>query len=109
MIYAAVNHAGYDVRLTKRKHLINELDVVPDQPVEKNLGEAFRVHHCLAWIFKQLMSEGYMPDNHEISVSVSDGLKAFLSGQKIPKTKAGSDLVSKSRMILTRFKTSKIN
>jgi hypothetical protein len=55
------------------------------------------------------MSEGYMPDNHEISVSVSDGLKAFLSGQKIPKTKAGSDLVSKSRMILTRFKTSKIN
>ena len=109
MIFATVNNAGYDVRLTKRKHLIHVLDVVPDQPVEKNLGEAFRTHHCLAWIFKQLMAEGYVPDDHELSVSVSEGLKAFLSGQKIPKTKAGSDLVSKSRMILTRFKTVKIN
>ena len=109
MIYATVNNAGYDVCLTKRKHLIHTVDVVADQPVEKNLGEAFRAHHCLAWIFKQLMAEGYMPDDHEISVSVSEGLKAFLSGQKIPKTKAGSDLVSKSRMLLTRFKTTKIN
>ena len=104
MIYATITLGGWNVRLTKRKHLIYLVDVQPDQPVEKNLSEAFRAHACLSWIFKQMTVEGYLPEDHEITLESSEKLKPFLSGQKIPKSPSGAEHVSKSRMILNRFK-----
>ena len=48
--------------------------------------------------------EGYLPEDHEITLESSEKLKPFLSGQKIPKSPSGAEYVSKSRMILNRFK-----
>ena len=106
MISATITASGWNVRLYENPvHLV---DVVEGQPVEKNLSEAFRLHSCLSWIFKSLMDCGFVVEDHEITVEASEKLKPFLCGRKIPTSKAGSELVSKSRMILSRFKRHEI-
>ena len=106
MITVNITASGWNVRLYK--NLIHLVDVVEDQPVEKNLSEAFRLHNCLSWVFKNLMDGGFPVEDHEIKVEASEKLKPFLCGRKIPASKAGSELVSKSRMILSRFKRHEI-